>query len=363
MEEIRRSMNGNKHWLLLLAFAGIILWNTPDTASLLVDSHAFYNGSAPCSKCHGDVLAQLEDSGSVNAMHLNLDWGGGCRTCHSSANMSGGNASQDYHSAYSPYCIECHQNVSSISNNKEVHSLIVSGANSSSLNPGLNEACILCHTTITGEVVVRARAVFPFESDSVAANATAEYNGTYITTISNPQPVGLHNYNSGVQCIMCHAPVQDILGQPDAPPAHREFGCQGCHRGSGMVAGQTSENQTDYHAAKIKYCSDCHNLDVHPDPPVSRDCNLCHESHGGLKANNITGTEEFQAASVISPALINTTTGTEEFQGASIISPGSGPIRINPDKTISIGGKKTFPVLINRICNTHFENNAGVGPC
>ncbi|MDW7725602.1 MAG: carbohydrate binding domain-containing protein [Candidatus Methanoperedens sp.] len=44
-------------------------------------------------------------------------------------------------------------------------------------------------------------------------------------------------------------------------------------------------------------------------------------------------------------------------------APAGGAISINPDKTLSVNGKKTFPVLINRICNTHFENNAGVGPC
>lgn len=279
-------MNGNKYIFFLIALVGIILWNTPNTVSLLADSHAFYNGSAPCSKCHGDILAQLEDTGSVNAMHRNLDGESGCRSCHSKPiNIQGGNATIDYHSAYRPNCIECHQNASSINNNKEAHSLIVSEANRSSQNLGLNEACVLCHSTIVSEVVVRNRVVFPFENDSVAANGSAEYYGTYTTTISNPQPTGLHNYNSGVQCIMCHAPVQDILDRPDDPyPEHRDFGCKGCHRGGGMDKENTNENQIDYHAAKVKYCSDCHNLAKHIQG-LSRDCNKCHESHGGLKAN------------------------------------------------------------------------------
>lgn len=280
-------MNGNKYRFLLLALAGIILWNTPSTVSLLVDSHAFYNNSAPCSKCHWDILAQLEDTGSVTAIHRNLDNESGCRSCHSNPiNVEGRNATMDYHSAYRPDCIECHQNVSTINNNKEAHSLIVNEANRSSQNLGLNEACVLCHTTIVSEVVVRNRVVFPFESDSIAANGSEEYNSTYTTTISNPEPKGLHNYYSGVQCIMCHAPVQEILDQPGDPyPKHREFGCTGCHRGSGMQVGQTGENQTDYHAAKTKYCSDCHDLEKHEPPGISRDCNQCHGSHGGLKGN------------------------------------------------------------------------------
>ncbi len=273
-------MNGNKYAFLIIALAGIILWNTPDTVSLVVDSHAFYNGSAPCSKCHGDILAQLQDTGSVNAMHRNLDGESGCRSCHSNPlNISGFNATTDYHSAYRPECIECHKNVSSINNSKEAHLLIVSEANRSSQNLGLNEACVMCHTTIVSEVVVRNRVVFPFESDSIAANGSAEYNGTYTTTISNPQPTGLHNYNSGVQCIMCHAPVQDIINQDRVPYSnHSILGCKDCHRNA-------TTGMQEFHAAKIIYCSDCHDLGIHLPPLISRDCNRCHESHGGLKAN------------------------------------------------------------------------------
>jgi hypothetical protein len=282
-------MGGNKYIFLLVALAGIILWNTPNTVSLLVDSHAFYNGSASCSKCHGDIQAQLEDTGSVNSMHRNLDRGGGCRSCHSNpVNISGRNITEDYHSAYRPECIECHQNVSTLNNNQEAHSHIVNDANRSSQNLGLNEACITCHTTIISEVTVRNRVIFPFENDSIAAaNGSVEYNGTYTTSISNPQPTGLHNFNSGVQCIMCHAPVQDILSQDRVPYSnHSLFGCKDCHR-------NTTTEMQEFHAARIIYCSDCHavqqNGKVHKNDSVglksSRDCNMCHESHGILKAN------------------------------------------------------------------------------
>jgi hypothetical protein len=272
-------MNGNKYVFLIIALVGIILWNTPATVSLLVDSHAFYNGSAPCSKCHGDILGQLEDSGSVNAMHRNLDGEGGCISCHSNPiNIQGGNATTDYHSAYRPECIECHQNASSIKNYQEAHSLIVNEANKSSQNVGLNEACVMCHTTIVSEVVIRNRVVFPFENDSIEVNGSSVYDGTYTTTISNPEPTGLHNYNSGVQCIMCHAPVQDIISQDVVPYSnHSALGCKDCH--SKTIAGTQ-----EFHAAKIIYCSDCHDLSIHQ-PILSRDCNKCHESHGGLKAN------------------------------------------------------------------------------
>ncbi|MDO8726880.1 MAG: carbohydrate binding domain-containing protein [Candidatus Methanoperedens sp.] len=38
-------------------------------------------------------------------------------------------------------------------------------------------------------------------------------------------------------------------------------------------------------------------------------------------------------------------------------------IQINADKTISINGKKTFPVFMNNICNPYHEDTAGVEPC
>ena len=281
-------MNGHKYGFLLAALIGIILWNTPSTVSLLVDSHAFYNGSSPCSKCHGDILAQLEDTGSVNEMHRNLNGESGCRACHSNPiNIQGSNAIEDYHSAYRPYCIECHQNASFINNNQEAHSLIVSVANRSSQNLGLNEACVLCHTTIVSEVVIRNRVIFPFESDSITANGSVEYDGTFTTTISNPEPTGLHNYKSGVQCIMCHAPVQDFMSQDRVPYSnHSIFGCKDCHR-------NTTTGMQEFHAAQIIYCSDCHAVQtsdkVHKNNmnglKSSRDCNLCHESHGGIKEN------------------------------------------------------------------------------
>lgn len=318
------SMNGNKYTFFFLALAGIILWNTPNTVSLLTDSHAFYNGSAPCSKCHGDILAQLEDTGRVNALHRNLDGEDGCRSCHSEPNNSQEiNATGDYHSAYLPNCIECHQNVSSINNNKEAHSLIVSDANKSSQNIGLNEACVMCHTTILSEVVVRNRVVFQFENDSIAANGSDVYDGSYTTTISNPEPTGLHNFNSGVQCIMCHAPVQDIISQDRVPYSnHSVLGCKDCHR-------NTTSSPQEFHAAKIIYCSDCHDLSIHQ-PILSRDCNKCHESHGGLKVLN----------SPLSPVIQNSP--------PSIVSWGNNNTN---DQTLDLTVNANEPVNFNATAN------------
>jgi len=273
-------MKSLKYKLVVIALLGTLISSTSSTLSLFANDHAFYNESAPCIKCHGDIQLQLEDTGRVTTLHRTQDLEYGCLSCHANSNNTlGRNVTDDYHSAYSPYCIECHDKTSSIYGTQEAHTIIVTGANSSKLKLGINEACAMCHTTLFDSVTVRNREVFAFENDSIAVNGTPEYNGSYTITFDNPQSSGLHNYNSGVQCIMCHAPIYLTLSQASEPyNKHSEFGCEGCHRGSGADIDNIAEPQVEYHAAKTKFCSDCHGLVDYP-----RDCNQCHESHGGFK--------------------------------------------------------------------------------
>ena len=276
-------MTSQKTKLVVFAILGALTWSMPSTLSLLSNTHSFINiyvDSDVCIKCHGDIQSQLEDTGRITTLHRTQDSEYGCKSCHSNSNNTiGRNVAQDYHSAYSPSCIECHNSTLSIYGTQEAHSIIVTGASTSTLSGGINEACAICHTTMFSSVTVRNREVFAFESDSEAANGTTIYNGSYTTTFENPPPNGIHNYNGDAQCIMCHMPVYEILNRNQEPyPEHLDFGCEGCHRGSGMEPGSTNEPQVDYHAAKTKYCSDCHGEVDFP-----RDCNQCHTSHGGFK--------------------------------------------------------------------------------
>jgi len=277
-----------KHILILAVLLGVILWSASNTLSLFANTHILYNESAPCIKCHSYIQLQLEDTGRVTTLHRTQDENYGCVSCHANPNNTKNRtAFGDYHSAYRPYCIECHNNASLIYGIQEAHTMIVTGANTSTFTLGINEACAMCHTTFFNSVTVRNRVVFAFENDSIAVNGSAEYNGKYTTTFSNPEPTGLHNYISGVQCIMCHAPVQDIISQDRAPYSnHSVFGCKDCHK-------NTITGSQEFHAAKIIYCSDCHTVQkngkIHNNDmeglKSSRDCNKCHESHGGLKVN------------------------------------------------------------------------------
>lgn len=269
----------NKYKLILVALIGVLFYSYPSTLALFANDHAFYNNSAPCANCHTDIQVQLEDIGQVNTIHRALDTESGCKACHANQNNTYRNITQDYHAAYNPQCIECHPGVESIYGSQEAHTMVVTGAAISTMTSGINEACTMCHTTMYSSVTVRNRQVFAFEPDSIASNGSPVYDGTYTTTSLTPPPTGDHNFVSGVECIACHMPVYEIMNQSRDPyQKHGAFGCDGCHRGTGNEAGRTNETQLTYHAAKTKYCSDCHG---HVDYP--RDCNQCHDSHGGFK--------------------------------------------------------------------------------
>lgn len=270
-------MAGNKLLLIVVTFIGIVLWNMPSTVSTFSGTHAFYNVTkTDCAKCHSDILTQLSETGRVNTLHFNSS--DSCKICHTISQTM--NSSEEYHAAFKPNCTDCHQNASTkIRGTKESHSILVTGANNSDVNSGINEACIMCHTKTAQIIEIRNRRVFAFERDSIVANGTAEFNGSYFVTVPSSYTSGIHNYRDNVSCIMCHAKIQAILNQSRNPyQEHRRFGCTGCHRGSGMRVGRTNETPVDYHASKVKYCSDCHGSVNFP-----RDCNRCHDSHGGLK--------------------------------------------------------------------------------
>lgn len=275
-------MNGRKtgSMLFLVVIIGIVLWNMPSTISTFAGGHAFYNVTKiDCTKCHSDILTQISETGRVNALHFNSS--DSCMICHTISKTM--NSSEEYHAAFKPNCTDCHQNASTkirgTIGTKESHSRVVTGANNSAVNSGINEACIMCHTKTAQIIEIRNRIVFAFENDSIVANGTTEFNGSYSVVIPSSYTSGMHNYRDNVSCVMCHAKIQDILNQNRDPyQKHRIFGCTGCHRGSGMQVGSTNETPVDYHASKIKYCSDCHGSVSFP-----RDCNRCHDSHGGFK--------------------------------------------------------------------------------
>lgn len=103
-------MSQNKLILVVVLF-GIAIWNIPQTTSIFQGQHTFFNGSAPCTKCHQDIQIEL-DFNSNSTAHQKL----GCVGCH----PRDGNSS---HAASISACINCHSD--------QTH--------------GLTYDCVICH--------------------------------------------------------------------------------------------------------------------------------------------------------------------------------------------------------------------------
>lgn len=125
-------MRVSKTILISLALIGMFLWNIPNTSSIFYGQHTFYNGSAPCQKCHEDISLMLEQSPIV---HQNI----GCQGCHS----RDGNIS---HAANVSYCSDCHTpdlHQINYPNCRQCHES--HGAQILGISHGNNNTCLSCH--------------------------------------------------------------------------------------------------------------------------------------------------------------------------------------------------------------------------
>lgn len=106
---------------LIIAVIGATIWNIPDTASLFQGQHTFYNGSAPCTKCHQDIQDILNLPDVPSAHNENI----GCRDCHT----RDGNSS---HAASKIACSQCHPEEIEHANN---YKCVICHGSHGSLNP------------------------------------------------------------------------------------------------------------------------------------------------------------------------------------------------------------------------------------
>jgi len=158
---------GNKLILIGVAIMAIGLIALPQTLALFAGQHNFYDnlgsGAAaiPCEKCHADVFSELNQPGSVNAVHR----GQGCAGCHVTTAPTkeglsqGGSPTDDFHAAALPLCLDCHSGTgpgvdarSILVGSVEAHKPFANEANNSLLLRGSNEACISCHTHVAVDI-------------------------------------------------------------------------------------------------------------------------------------------------------------------------------------------------------------------
>ena len=219
----------NKKILLGLAVMVIGVIVLPQTISLFAGQHNFYDTisnpttAVPCLKCHTDISDELQQPGTVNAIHNAM----GCDQCHITAapNSEGLRQRLNFHAAATAACIDCHNatllygtfphspnntrlgcltchrnprqipgNFSALSifSSTEVHNIFAFSARNSSLLKDANEACISCHTHVKVNIVWTRATTMVFEEaikvDSngnrtwIMSNLTA--TGVNITTTS-----------------------------------------------------------------------------------------------------------------------------------------------------------------------------------
>lgn len=160
---------GNKLVLLGLGIMAVGLLALPQTMALFLGQHNFYDVIAsdtnvPCKKCHGDVYAELNQPGQVNALHK----GQGCDGCHMTTapqkeglRIGGDPANFEFHAAAAPACIDCHSGTGPGKDARtihvgsaEVHKPFANQSNTTAniLLKGANEACIGCHAHVAVDI-------------------------------------------------------------------------------------------------------------------------------------------------------------------------------------------------------------------
>ena len=91
-----------KYIIFFLAIVGMLIWTMPQTNSIFVGQHSFYNNDsgmgqvAPCIKCHQDIQTSM-DVGNPPQEHTTL----GCRGCHTRDGTTA-------HAASIKFCTDCH---------------------------------------------------------------------------------------------------------------------------------------------------------------------------------------------------------------------------------------------------------------
>lgn len=125
-----------------IAIMGIMV--LPQTYSLFVGNHDFYNTPAPgnqipCQKCHPDTYQEINNPSRGNEKHREVK----CEGCHVTTaptieGLRQGPGGQ-FHAATIPSCLDCHGGSNKLPNR----------GTSNGLMKDANEACVACHTHIS----------------------------------------------------------------------------------------------------------------------------------------------------------------------------------------------------------------------
>ena len=234
----------NKKILLYLSLMAVGLYVMPNTVSLFAGQHTFYSEmTISCSKCHSDVLSQLQAGGSYEehkAAAANVNY----TTYLSLGGISYANGNiTDYKNTNWTWDGNAWQNSSNLSETRRV-SLDTGG----SAGIDGDEICMLCHNaTLFGASVHTGVIVRACDDDRCHGNRNGTYNspqffngtswnvlaaGYYLSLPSVHQPFYLTASNQSSRYA-----AGDAAGPAFGPPGNvngsfiskGHWACEGCH--------------------------------------------------------------------------------------------------------------------------------------
>lgn len=223
---------------LILALFLIVILSMPTIYSKFSGQHNI-NDVGSCIKCHSDIQEELESS----TYHESFT----CGYCHG---RDGGGNDSTHGNVINPRCLYCHSNIEEGLGN-DSHNSFISGAISSSLKKGENEACISCHTKKSLGMTFTYSDTY-----KLVANRDNSSNGWQITGLKDMQSIIQYNtkYNQSsgqhyfpsldsLKCEKCHQDMRDQLSSSN----HTSLSCKDCHF-----------NNTGIHVSRTSLCTDCH---------------------------------------------------------------------------------------------------------
>jgi len=201
-------MRRNSLGLLMVAIVAIGIFALPSTAALFSGQHSWYNLSdsgsqIPCTKCHGDINAEMVDSN--NGVHRGL--ASPTCDCHrvtgtgvASGDETGSTAGTTSHAAETIACMLCHENSTRTGQTRfpfaggfnttvvyqgtgvptqsqynyswgdgnggehAAHNAFINQAIKDDLMTDSNEACIACHTRVGVNISWTKNTVLDFDA-------------------------------------------------------------------------------------------------------------------------------------------------------------------------------------------------------
>ncbi|MFO7967106.1 MAG: hypothetical protein R6U44_05870 [Archaeoglobaceae archaeon] len=238
-------------FFFITALSTLALFSSTDVITMFNGSHTINSlesdvNDVECAGCHQRMQDQLENS----SVHSDFK----CEECHRVAriadgkmikyaahNQSGITVGNESHAAYTPRCLDCHEenglyyndtwiqkkaptaiafNETGYGSDYSAHKPFVEQALEWRLSKGENEACIACHTNYSMEIEFKRPEWLQFYVNKKSGGieiSNINYGSTNTTNIHVSGSGAKHEfkqgYKKGIECESCHSDVWRAANQ------------------------------------------------------------------------------------------------------------------------------------------------------